>query len=98
MGDAGTNGASHAKPAPPPDDAAEPFLERAKQVLLPIFVREISEELFQPARGAELKQRVEQIVDAWLVREQVPIGRQLRLALLQSIFADMERVQRERSG
>jgi len=95
--DSSRNGKNHGSGYPPPD-AAEEFLSEAKKTLLPILIREIPDELFQPPREAELKNRVMKIVDAWLVQNRVPIGRQLRLKLLESIFADIARASRERFG
>ncbi len=82
----------------PPRDAADEFILLAKAKLREEMAREIPDELFQPFREADLHRRVESIVDAWLVRDKVPIGRQLRLALLKSIFADIAQASRERFG
>ncbi len=91
------NGDSH-RPSHPPPDAAEQFLREAKETLRPILARELPDELLQPTREAEMKQRVTIIIDAWLTQNKVPIGRQLRLKLLESIFADIARATRERFG
>jgi hypothetical protein len=81
-----TNGSGY-----PPLDAAEQFLRDAKQTLAPILAREIPADLLRYGHEAELKQRVGNILDDWLKREKVPIGRQLRLKLLESITADLGR-------
>ena len=92
------NGHSHGNGKHPPRDAGDEFIEMVKPKLREEMAREIPDELFHPSHEAEMKRRVEAIVDAWLVRDKVPIGRQLRLALLKSILADIAQVSRERFG
>jgi Trp operon repressor len=92
------NGNSHGNGKHAPGDAAEQFIQLAKEKLREEMARAIPDELFQPSREAELKRRVETIVDAWLIRDKVPIGRQLRIKLLESILADIARGSRERWG
>lgn len=79
-------------------DPADQFIIDAKKALLPVLTQEIPEVLFKLERESELKKKVVEILDVWLVREKVPIGRQLRLKLLDSILADIARASRERFG
>jgi hypothetical protein len=92
------NGSPHGKPEPDAGDALNEFLLQARKALLPVMVREIPDGLLQPAREAELKRKVETILDAWLIEHKVPIGRQTRLRLLAEILEDIARGSRGRFG
>jgi hypothetical protein len=84
--------------ADPAENAAEQFIHRYKEGLRPTFVKEIPDDLFQPGHEAELGKRIVQIVDARLVSDKVPIGRRLRLDLIDSIMTDIVSAQKERLG
>jgi hypothetical protein len=94
------NGTAHDRQgAAPAPDAAQQFIIDAKKLLLPALVRDIPGKLFEAGQEEVLKKRVAEIVDEYLRRDKIPIGRQLRLKLLESIFADIERARRDqRSG
>jgi hypothetical protein len=62
------------------------------------LIKEIPDDFFQPGREAGLGKRVEKIVDARLVRDKVPIGRKLRVQLIQSLMTDIASAQKERFG
>jgi hypothetical protein len=80
------------------ETAAEKFVRQMKVALRPDLIRDVPDEFFQPGQESHLRRRVMEVVDLRLVRDKVPIGRQLRVALLESIMADIERVAKERSG
>ena len=84
--------------SPSGESPAEEFIRQFKASLLIDLIREIPDELFRPGRVEELKARVIEIVDARLIRDKVPIGRQLRLRMIESLLADIERGGRERFG
>ena len=73
----------------PSDNPAEEFIRQLKKALLPSFLNEIPDDYFQPGHEEELKKRVIEIIDACLVRDKVPIGRQLRLRFIESVMADI---------
>jgi hypothetical protein len=82
----------------PEESAAEQFIRVFKEQLRPGLLKGISDEFFQPGREAELGRRVEQIVDARLIRDKVPIGRKLRIQFIESLIADIAAAQKERFG
>jgi hypothetical protein len=76
-------------------DAAEEFLRQFKKIIFDTLVREIPDEALQSGHEAELGRCVERIVDARLIADKIPIGRQLRKKLIESILADIQRGGRE---
>jgi hypothetical protein len=82
--------------ATPEEGAADQFIRSFKEHLRPCLVREIPDDLFQPGHEAELGKRVEGIVDARLVRDKVPIGRKLRIQLIESLMTDISLAKKER--
>ena len=80
------------------EDAATRFLRMFKDSIRPVLVQRLPDALFQRGSENELKRRIVEIVDERLTADQVPIGRQLRLKLIESIWADIERATNGRLG
>ena len=76
-------------------DAFEEFLAQFKRVLFDTLIREIPHAVLHPGHEAELGRCVERIVDARLIADQVPIGRQGRKKVIESILEDIQRGGRE---
>jgi hypothetical protein len=77
------------------DEAAE-FIRQFKKLIFATLVREIPDEALHAGHEQELECCVQRIVDARLIADKVPIGRQLRLKLIESILEDIQRGGRER--
>jgi hypothetical protein len=77
-------------------DAATEFIRQFKKLIFDTLVREIPDEAFHSGHEQELGRCVERIVDARLIADKVPIGRQLRVKLIESILEDIQRGGRER--
>ena len=80
----------------PGEGAADHFIRVFREFIRPELVETISDNLFLPGRERELGQRVMQVVDARLIADKVPIGRKLRVKLIESLMADIERARKER--
>jgi len=80
------------------EDAADAFVRHFKPSLRPDLLKGVPDDLFQPGREQELGKRVVEIVDARLIKDKVPIGRQLRVYLITSLMADITASQKERFG
>jgi len=83
---------------PEANDAAERFIRDMKVALRPDLINDVPDEFFELGREAELSRRVMEVIDARLNSDKIPIGRQLRLRLIESIMADISRAREERSG
>jgi aspartyl-tRNA synthetase len=66
-------------------DAAQEFVDQFTKVLLPYLIQKIEPNLTEKGNEAALKSRIEELVDERLVADKVPIGRQLRIKLLNDI-------------
>jgi hypothetical protein len=79
----------------PPPEAFDEFIRQFKALLFGTLAREIPEQAFRPGQEAELRRCVERIVDARLIADKVPIGRQGRKKIIDSILADIGQGGRE---
>jgi hypothetical protein len=82
----------------PGEDAAEQFMRIFKDQMREVLALRLPDDLFQPGREQELERSIEQIVDMRLTADKVPIGRQLRIRLIESLMADVARASKERFG
>jgi len=80
----------------PSPDAFEVFLRQFKEALSDALIREIPDAALHSGHEAELGRCVERIVDARLIADKVPIGRQGRKRVIESILQDIQRGGRER--
>jgi aspartyl-tRNA synthetase len=75
--------------ATPQQDVAKEFVKQFKAQLIPYLVQTLDPEFVLKGEKEALKAKIIELVDARLTADKVPIGRQLRIKLLDEIIESM---------
>ena len=79
-----------------PFETFEEFVRQFKKDFFDSLAHQIPAEALRPGHEAELEHCLERLVDARLIANQIPVGRQGRKRLIELICADIQSADRER--